>query len=349
MNLRRNTLDDERFFEVFAHKNHKTTLSKSFLDQLLQVTWPNRVTPLRKVTRNRRPLSTTLPWLTGFRMCHVSAVIRVKDITRFLLFEDWWHLTAMCNCILNGLFLTVFLCLEGGQVRCIHSIRPFYVNFVSWFGCLSYNSMHRTVVIGQRGVQDQDVDASSHPSVFAHFTATSWGLQPISKIYLYLHMNHMNVKLWVTLRRNGTRLTPHRGITSLFLRDVIARTRDGRQGMGAPATKGGLTPKANNMRKYVKISTRNRILKYHSGFTIQSGELYSLLGSSHYTHLMWFVYEFVLYLKASSLSLSLFLSLGIYHLFIYSFINLFIDAFTPATNQHWKHLSCWHNFNTFPS
>ena len=211
--------------------------------------------------------------------------------------------------------------------------------------------MHGTVVIGQRGVQDQDVDASSHPSVFAHFTATSWGLEPISKIYLYLHMNHMNVKLWVTLRRNGTRLTPHRGITSLFLRDVIARTRDGRQGMGAPATKGGLTPKANNMRKYVKISTRNRILKYHSGFTIQSGELYSLLGSSHYTHLMWFVYEFVLYLKASSLSLSLslFLSLGIYHLFIYSFINLFIDAFTPATNQHWKHLSCWHNFNTFPS
>ena len=81
--------------------------------------------------------------------------------------------TSLYNCILNGLFLTVFLCLEGGQVRCIHSIRPFYVNFVSWFGCLSYNSMHGTVVIGQRGVQDQDVDASSHPSVFAHFTATS--------------------------------------------------------------------------------------------------------------------------------------------------------------------------------
>ena len=81
--------------------------------------------------------------------------------------------TSLYNCILNGLFLTVFLCLKEGRVRCIHSIRPFYVNFVSWFGCLSYNSMHGTVVIGQRGVQDQDVDASSHPSVFAHFTATS--------------------------------------------------------------------------------------------------------------------------------------------------------------------------------
>lgn len=62
-----------------TQKPSKTTLSKTLLDQLLQVTWPNRVegpTPLRKVTRNRRPLSTTLPWLTGFRMCHVSAVIR---------------------------------------------------------------------------------------------------------------------------------------------------------------------------------------------------------------------------------------------------------------------------------
>ena len=67
---------DERFFEVFAHKNH--TLQDS--------PWPTSPshlakqsgdeTPLWKVTRNRRPLSTTLPWLTGFRMCHVSAVIR---------------------------------------------------------------------------------------------------------------------------------------------------------------------------------------------------------------------------------------------------------------------------------
>lgn len=62
------------------------------------------------VNRNRRPLSTTLPWLTGFR-CHASAVIRCawrhqrhyKTFTR----NDWWHFTAICNCILNGLFLTV--------------------------------------------------------------------------------------------------------------------------------------------------------------------------------------------------------------------------------------------------